>query len=158
MILYHSSPVKNLKTLNTSQTLSNNVNIGNYLFATENKLLALMYLIPKGFPIMTNPRKSNPTVVISGKAEEVLSKDKGGSVYVLDDKNFGETPQKSLTDYEKVSRMSVEPIKEIEVMKTISELIESGVSVYFVDDEVFSSLIRNPKQKALIAQLTKFSQ
>lgn len=157
MVLYHSSPVKNLKILNTSPTLSNNVNIGNYLFATENKLLALMYLMPQGFPIMMDSKKNNPTVVIAGNTEEVLSMDHGGSVYVLDDKNFIETPQKGLSDYERVSKVSVKPIREIKVEDTINSLIEAGVSIYFVDDNVFNDLIRNPKQKELITKLNKFS-
>jgi hypothetical protein len=59
-----------------------------------------------------------------------------------------------MKDYTKVS---VKPIREIKVEDTINSLIEAGVSIYFVDDNVFNNLIRNSKQNELITKLNKFS-
>lgn len=138
-------------------TLSHNINIGSFLFATEKKLLALMYLMPKGFPVMMNPEKKFPHIVVAGDADEVLSKDFGGSIYVLNDESFFTTPQEGLSDYEKVSKDTVTPVKEIEINSAIESLIEAGVSLYFVNNEVFNNLIGNPEQKEIISNLKKFN-
>lgn len=65
MTLYHASNIKDLDVITPQPTKSNNVLIGDFVFATENKLLAIMYLANKGIAVMMNPEKDNPTIIIS---------------------------------------------------------------------------------------------
>ncbi len=64
MELYHASPIKNLKLIKPQKTISHNKYIGDFVFATKYKKLALMYMLPKGFPILMNAQSKNPYVVI----------------------------------------------------------------------------------------------
>src|SRR5437870_4294905 len=109
MILYHASQKKNLKVIKPQPTLSNNKLIGNYVFATANKILAIMYLVPKGIAILVEPNGLNPNIVICSDIEEFKKKDIGGVIYELPSETFIKTPQKGLTDYEMVSKKGVKP-------------------------------------------------
>ncbi len=157
MNLYHSSPIKNLKTIKPQHTLSNNKYIGDFVFATKDKKLSLMYMLPKGFPILMNSKPSSPYVVICGKAEDVVQKDNGGALYILPSETFHKTPQKELNEYEMVSRDSVSPIDEIDYANVLNALNIEGISIYFVDDAVFSNLIDNPEQDNIVKHLERFS-
>ena len=157
MNLYHSSPIKNLKKINPQRTLSNNKYIGDFVFATKDKRLSLMYMLPKGFPILMNSKSSSPYVVICGEVEDVIQKDKGGALYILPSKTFHKTPQKELIEYEMVSRDSVAPIDEIDYANVLNALNIEGISIYFVDDTVFSNLIDNPEQDNIVKHLKRFS-
>ncbi len=157
MNLYHSSPIKNLKTIKPQSTLSNNKYIGDFVFATKDRKLSLMYMLPKGFPVLMNSKSSNPYVVIRGEAEDVIQKDKGGALYVLPSETFHETPQKELSEFEKVSKDSVTPIDEIDYASIIDALNMEKISIYFVNDTVFSNLIANPQQDNLVKKLKRYS-
>jgi hypothetical protein len=138
------------------RTLSHDKYIGDFVFATENKRLALMYLAPKGFSTLMNPKLPNPNIVVCGEAENVIKKDKGGSLYVLDGKSFRETPQEGLSDYEMVSLKPVVPLEEIDYPGVINALLEEGISVYFTDESTFNSLILNDRQENMIKRLPKY--
>ncbi len=157
MNIYHSSPIKNLKIIKPQRTLSKNKYIGDFVFATKDKKLSLMYMLPKGFPILMNSKSSSPYVVICGETEDVIQKDKGGALYVLPSKTFHKTPQKELSEFEMVSKDPVAPIDEIDYENVMSALNIEGISIYFVDDTVFSNLIANPKQNNIVKSLKRYS-
>ena len=72
MKLYHASPIKNLKLIKPQKTISHDKYIGDFVFATKYKKLALMYMLPKGFPILMNVKSKNPYVVICADAKKSL--------------------------------------------------------------------------------------
>lgn len=153
MILYHASSNKNLKLITPQPTMSNDVLIGNYVFATEYLLLAIMYLANKGVPVMMNPEKDNPTIVISANEKDYINNDIGGAIYELDGEHFKETPQEDLSDFEKVSTTPIKPMSCTDYASSLKAMQDFGIKIYFVDEEQFKNLINNPKQKELITFL-----
>ncbi len=156
MTLYHASPLSRLPIITPQPTLSRDKYIGDFVFATKNKRLALMYLVPKGFATLMNSQLSNPNIVICGKVKDVIKKDKGGSLYWLSDEYFQDTPQAGLSEYEMVSEKPVIPFKEVSYENTIETLINGGISIYFTNESTFNSLLVNDKQQELIQKLPKY--
>lgn len=152
MTLYHASQQKNLKLLLPQPTKSNNKYIGDYLFATKNFNLALMYLTPKGIPILMEPY-NDPNIVICSDVKSFKNLDNGGAIYSIHNKYFMQTPQKNLSSYEMVSTTAVKPLKLKIFDSVLDAFIIADIKVRFVNSNQFKKLIRNPKQKELISNL-----
>lgn len=157
MKLYHASPIKNLKLIKPQKTISHNKYIGDFVFATKYKKLALMYMLPKGFPILMNAQLKNPYVVICASVEEILKRDRGGALYILPDSLFRQTPQFELNEYEMVSEDSIIPLGEEDYDCVIKELVRENINIYFADSDTFNKLILNPKQDTMVQALDKYS-
>ncbi len=156
MKLYHASPIKNLKLIKPQRTISHNKYTGDFVFATKYKKLALMYMLPKGFPILMNAKLKNPYIVICANVEEILQSDKGGALYILPDNLFHQTPQKGLNEYEMVSKDPVTPLFEEDYDCVIDQLIKENITIYFVDNDIFNKLLLNPKQDTMVQALDKY--
>lgn len=157
MILYHASSNKNLKQITPQPTKSNDILIGSYVFATENLLLATMYLANKGVAVMMNPEKENPTIVICSDSDSYIKNDVGGAIYELSSNSFKDTPQKDLSEFEKVSEIPVEPINFTAYSSSLDAIQKAGIKIYFVDEVQFNNLINNPKQKEIISKLSSYN-
>lgn len=153
MVLYHASQSKQLKVILPKRTLSNDKYIGDYVFATANRALAAMYLVPKGFAILMNIDMRVPTLVICGDEQELKKHDKGGAIYELLPDTFIDTPQQGLELYEKVSKKPVTPLKTKLYDSIFDAFREQEVKVKFVGETTFKELIESPNQKSLIQEL-----
>ena len=142
-MLYHASPLKHLALLEPKPTLSNNKNIGDYLFATPNKIMAMMYLVPLGVPTLMNPDAEKPNIVIYSNKDEFKKVDKGGAIYELEGKGFTETPQKDLSQYEKVSKRLVKPISKTVYDSSLQAMSSTGIKIMFVTEKKFKELSGN---------------
>ncbi len=150
--LYHASQQKKLKVLSPQPTKSHNKYIGDYLFATKNFTLALMYLTPKGISILMEPNDDS-NIIICSNEKSFTKIDKGGAIYSLPADKFMDSPQKDISDYEMVSTAKVEPIKVKIYDSVLVALMSAGIKVRFVNPSLFKDLIGNPTQKELIATL-----
>lgn len=153
MPLYHASTNKSLQIISPQPTLSNNQYIGDYVFATANRTLAIMYLVPKGIPTLMDPDNQTPTIVISSDPAYFKTRDKGGAIYGLPSESFTATPQKGLSDYEMASKVPVKPIRKIPYKSALNALLSAGIKVVFVNTNMFHHLICHPEQKAIMRQL-----
>jgi len=156
MRLYHSSQKKNLILLTPQRTISHDKYIGDYVFATYDKKLAVMYLATKGVAVLMNSKMSN--IVICSDKKEYLNKDKGGAVYEIEDGHFVDTPQNGLSEYEKVSTKPVKPLKKTIYASSIKAFLTFGIKIYFVDQKTFNSLIFNPNQAEIIETLMPYKR
>jgi len=156
MRIYHSSHHKNLKIISPQRTLSHDKYIGDFVFATYNKKLAVMYLATKGVGILMNPKKSDMTIVICANEKEYLINDRGGAIYELTDDEFFVSPQSGLGDYERVSKKPVKPQNTTLYDSSVTAFLNHGIKIYFVDEEMFNILVLNPKQSEIIRTLTPY--
>lgn len=138
-------------------TVSNDAYIGDYVFATANKKMALMYLVPRGVPTLMNPDDHQPTIVICSDQTSFTVNDAGGAIYELSSESFTATPQEALNNYEMVSTRPVKPIRKQIHDSTLAALLSAGIKVKFVDTTMFDKLIRHPQQKELIDALEDYS-
>jgi len=154
--LYHASDNKRLKLLQPQKTLSDDKYIGDYVFATTNKLLALMYLANRGTATLMNPLEPNPNIVICAGQSDYIKKDKGGAIYEVSNDFFEKSPQFGLTAYEMVSTKPTKIIKKTLFNKSIEALISNGIEVRFTDIRTFNNLIGNKNQLELINKIRQY--
>lgn len=156
MALYHASRKKKIPIIKPQRTLSNNKYIGDFVFATTNRKLAVMYLTPKGFPTLMNPSEKNANIVICAQEKEFIEYDQGGAIYELPVESFNPSPQKGLSEYEMVSQQPVRPLNEVDFNSAITALISAGVTIRFTDEATFKTLIRHPRQEEMIKNLNRY--
>src|SRR4051812_29088282 len=73
-VLYHASTNSELTVLEPQRTLSKDKYIGDFVFATKDKLLAVMYLIPKGYGSIMDTKSKPPKILICANESEIKSK------------------------------------------------------------------------------------
>ncbi|MDZ7786261.1 MAG: hypothetical protein U5L95_04030 [Candidatus Saccharibacteria bacterium] len=152
MNLYHASGQKNLSELTPQPTKSNDEYIGDYVFATKNYKMALMYLVPKGLPTLMSP-ENEPNIVICSTPQAFKEKDKGGAIYTVPADNFQPTPQGALSNYEMVSQKPVKPTSKDTYQSVFTALHRADIKIRFVSYATFNKLLRHPRQKQLITEL-----
>jgi hypothetical protein len=156
-ILYHASTNKDLGVINPKRTLSKDKYIGDFVFATADKVLAIMYLATRGYATLMNSKDTQPNIVVCADQSRYQADDKGGAIYELPEESFIDTPQKELNGYEFVSVKPVKPLSKSVYEKSLYAMNEAGIIIRFVDEQTFSSLIGNPKQAELINNLPIFN-
>lgn len=156
--LYHASPQTDLTEIAPQPTLSRDVYIGDFVFATADKKLAIMYLAPKGFPVLLNSQAKVPRIIACTDPSHYKSKDKGGAIYELPDNSFQPSPQAGLEDYEFVSSVGVVPQAKSVYRTSLSAMKDAGIAVYFVDRKVFDSMLHEKNEAAVVAQLSPYNE
>lgn len=154
--LYHASENKRLKLLQPQRTLSNDKYIGDFVFATSNYGLAIMYLATRGQATLINPSRSKPNIIICSNEESYLKKDKGGAIYEVSAREFIQSPQTGLTDYEMVSTKPVDVISKTIFDSSIKAMLYNGIEIRFTDKLTFDRLIGNKNQADLIQEIKLF--
>lgn len=155
-VLYHASPDKNLEIIEPKKTLSKDVYIGDYVFATSDKKLAVMYLATRGNYTYMEPRGNEPFIVICAKPKEYLVHDEGGAIYILSSDTFEKTPQIELKDFEMVSSVSVKPTKKETYNNSIEAMRRNGITIYFVSQPKFDELIKAKDKNNALALVKPF--
>lgn len=156
MLLYHASQHRYLKLLKPQKTLGLNKYIGDYVFATSDKIMAIMYLVPHGFPALMYPAKPNANLVICATAEDFKAQDRGGAIYKLSSQSFKRTPQEGMSDFEMVSEETVRPVAKTMYKSTLKTFAMENIAIRFVDEATFKKLINNPRQSEIIEQITQY--
>ena len=133
--LYHASPKKHLTEIQTKRTLSRDLYIGDFVFATSDVRLAAMYLATKGNAILVNVKTKKPTIVICNNAKDYLLNDKGGAIYRVPGNTFIKSPQEGLEDSEMVSEVGVTPIDTQVYLSSLDAMKEMGITIYFVNEK-----------------------
>ena len=155
-VLYHTSTNKDLEVIEPQRTLSSNVYIGDYVFATSNHKLAAMYLVARGTPILLNIKTAMPHLIICANPEEYRIRDRGGAIYTIPAESFHKTPQKGLEDSGLVSEVAITPISKKVYETSIEALREEGVEIYFVSKEQFDEIVNKKNEAEIIARLTAY--
>lgn len=142
MKLYHASPIKNLKIIEPQRTLSKDLYIGDFVFATPSKAMAAMYLAPKAAgTILINAFNSEPYAIVNSNPEDFKKVDTGGSIYVVDSELFETSPQVGLEETELVSKLAVKPVAE-EYYKTSLEAMQKfSVKLFFAEGKLFEDIM-----------------
>lgn len=154
--LYHASPKKNLTEIRPKKTLSRDVYIGDFVFATSDVRLAAMYLATKGNAILLNVKTKIPTIVICNDPTDYLQNDKGGAIYKVPAKTFKKSPQEGLEDSEMVSSVAVAPLEKRVYTSSLDAMKKMGITVYFVNKEVFNIIVEAKDENKIISNLKPY--
>jgi len=155
-LLYHASTNKNLTLIKPQKTLSKDRYIGDYVFATSDKKIAVMYLVTKGTPILMNVKSGAPRIIICAEPDEYIEHDKGGAIYEVPSDNFMKTPQEGLEESELVCKVAVRPVSKKVFATSISALSDAQVEIYFVTQAQYESIIMNKNEAEIISTLTPY--
>lgn len=139
--LYHGSSQSGLKTIYPKKTLSKDKYIGDFVFASHNKTLAIMYMTVKGYYSLMSPSTSPPYIVICADENEYIEKDREVSIYKLPSGDFEVTPQTELKEHEFVSRQSVTPDSFETYPNALTAFSHNNIDVYFVNKTTFDQIV-----------------
>jgi len=156
-VLYHASPDKNLIVIRPQKTLSRNIYIGDYVFATSDIKLAAMYLATKGNATLMNIEAEIPYIVICNNPKDYIKKDRGGAIYTLPSTTFKKTPQAGLEKSELVSRVAVKPIDRKVYKLSIDVMKKMGIVIYFVHKDTFDNLVQAKDENKILTLLRPFT-
>lgn len=138
--VYHSSTRVDLKVINPKKTLSQDRHIGDYVFATEDKIYALMYLVPRGLVARMGKDIVPPRVVVCASQNIYKKLDGPCALYELPASNFKSTPQEFLLGTELASKKpSIVLGKEIFNSSQLA-FKKYGIRLYCVQDDVFNAI------------------
>lgn len=136
--------------------MSRDVYIGDFVFATSDIRLAAMYLATKGIAILMNVKSAKPIIVICSKTEDYLLSDTSGAIYTVSIKTFRKSPQAGLEDSEMVSDVGVIPIDKQVYSSSIDAMKEMGITIYFVNQQVFNRLIKAKDESKILSKLEPY--
>ncbi|MEP7162284.1 MAG: S8 family serine peptidase [Candidatus Moraniibacteriota bacterium] len=141
-VLYLAAQTPNISELVPRQGNYRDENEGAVIFSTPDKALASAFLVEgHGDHWMKIGFYGDiPYVVIKSDREEFIKKDKGGFMYTVSSDTFDFDPNKGMGEREWVSKVSVKPLSEKHFESALDAMIENGVQVYFVDENIFEAI------------------
>lgn len=139
--LYHGSSRSDLKVIYPKKTLSKDKYIGDFVFASHDKILAIMYMTVKGFYSLMSTDTTPPYIVICADENEYKQKDREVSIYNLPSDSFEESPQEELKEYEFVSHQQVVPESFETYPNALTAFNQNNIDVYFVNKQVFDQIV-----------------
>lgn len=149
-ILYHASPNGEIDELEPRKESVRDEKEGPVVFATPNKAVATFFLI-KSTDRWVNSGKHNgiPYVVIRENREHFIKTDKGGTIYELPSEGFTCEPHKGLKSDEWTHQGKVKPTGKTTVPSALDAMVDTGVQVYFVDQETFDRIQADKKEHGM---------
>lgn len=129
-----------MDVIKPQKTLSKDIYIGDYVFATSNKVLAAMYLTTRGVPTIMHYEYERPVIMIMASSEEYAKGDIGGAIYTVPAESFTNTPQAGLEDSEFVSSVEVMPISKKIYNSSIEAIKSMGITINFISKDYFNEL------------------
>lgn len=134
--LYHATPIAGLETLEPRARSVRDSVEGPVVFATPDKAYATVFLFQNDGR-WTQHGKINriPYILIAQDREEFIQGDHGGFIYELSPDGFKSDPNKGMGGDEWTHQGEVQPLVTEKHPSALDAMLESGVQVYFVDQE-----------------------
>ena len=105
---------------------------------------------------MANQTDKKPVLVICNSPEEYISADEGGAIYTVPIDTFMKSPQEGLEDSELVSDVEVTPIYKQIYATSLEAMKERGITIYFVNSQIFNKIIKAKDEQKIISTLKAF--
>ncbi|MGI6423525.1 MAG: hypothetical protein ACOX0X_02845 [Candidatus Dojkabacteria bacterium] len=145
--LYHASSNKNIEILEPKADSIRDPNEGPVVFASHDKVFVTCFLVPTNdnwTKISRYRSHKHPTIHVMSISDEKRFKelDKGGAIYHMSSKGF--YLDKSKSDIEWTSKVSVRPFKKELYNSGLNAMIENGVIVYFCDRNTLLKIKEEP--------------
>jgi hypothetical protein len=144
--LYHASPKCSLKKIEPrNETAPEGFDNGPVVFATDDFAFATQFLVPHDDSWANGGAIGGiPFFVISNR-NKFITKDNGGSIYLVSSKKFTKFNKK-----EYVSEESVETESEVCFSSGLDAMIINGVQVYFVNKGLYKKIQSSPDHGAKV--------
>lgn len=156
--LYHSSKNSDIAKFEPRLGKRRDLNEGAQIFATPSRAMATIFLVETD-DSWTESGVMNgvPYIVISDR-ERFLKEDKGGTIYRLPSDSFESDHTKGLRELEYTSNESVVPVSKENVVSALDAMLESGVKVFFADEDIFKMIkISDGRGEDIIKNLVPYT-
>lgn len=138
--LYHGSQNKNIKVFMPQHKSYRDKNEGAVVFATPDKVLASIFIVPTNDSWTHSGLFGGIHYFVCSDKKRFIELDKGGTIYTLPSDTFECDPERGLGSKEWTSIVEVKPINQENFDSALELMIDMGVQVYFVDDEIFKKI------------------
>lgn len=136
-ILFHASPDTHIKVFEPHKESVRDLDEGPVVFATTDKAVASMFLVPSSDDWVTISRFNKQPVIVVSDRKRFERNDRGGAIYELSADTFTTDPSNGMGDAEWISRTPVIPRRKQVYPSAVNAMLELGVQVYFVDKKTF---------------------
>jgi hypothetical protein len=138
-VLYHGSPNTAIEILEPREESPGHKLPGKYVFATQHKELAAMFLAPKVAPMQMSQFGSQYILIAQCTDQTYKSADQGGAIYELPPITFQQGPT-DMPDIEWFSNTSVKPSNKEAFITSLDAMQKCDVKVYFVDADTYNAI------------------
>lgn len=137
--LYHGSPNR-IEQLEPRTKPHREKEEGKLVYATSELTDAIMFLQRTAMTgqFLVRGEKVVYAIIVSNR-EEFIEKDIGGYLHILPSKTFEPSPYKGMPN-EWVSKDAVQPTEVIKYLSALDTMIENGIQVYFVDQDMLQQI------------------
>jgi hypothetical protein len=154
--LYHASANRSIKKFIPKAEKVRDPLEGPRVFATHDKPLSTIFMAGEGDRTddtwtIKGTFNDVPYMVISDR-ERFTKLDQGGAIYHLPGETFETDPNRGMGLWEWTSDVEVTPVKKEEHESALGVMIEHGVQVYFVDQEIFAAIVASSDHGLSILQ------
>lgn len=136
-VLYHASQKRDIERFELRGERVRDPNEGARIFATPDKRLATIFLVPTDDSWANSGFFGDTPHLIVSDENKFRAMDMGGAIYSLPSDRFETDLTKGLREKEWTSTEEVRPIGKKEYASGLTAMLESGVQVYFVDQETY---------------------
>lgn len=142
-VLYHASPINNLKIIKPNAKTIRDNSEGPVIFTTPDYVYAIQFLVPTDDSWAFGGLYRGVHYMICGNKKRFQKLDKGGTIYFLPTKSFHCDLKKSGREKEWVSNIPVKPIDSIRYESALLAMLAHGVQVYFTNASQYKKIWKN---------------
>ena len=135
-VLYHASPNNNIKMFKPKiGKRPGNFDAGPVVFATDNFAFATHFLVETDSSWTSDGAINGIQYYVACDRDRFMASDKGGAIYTLPSDTFV-----LLKHWEWYSKSPVKPVSKKLFPSGLEAMIQSGVQVFFVDQNTFQQV------------------
>lgn len=135
--LYHASRNRSIDIFEPRAESVRDLNEGPVVFATSDKTLASMFIVPTDDTWTSKGLYSGVHCFVCSDELRFKGLDKGGAIYTLPPDTFDNDPDKGLGTREWTSKLPVRPLRKEVYESGLEVMINKGVQIYFLDQQQF---------------------
>jgi hypothetical protein len=139
-ILYHGSPNANINILEPREESPGHMLPGKYVFATQYKEMAVMFLAPKAGPMQMSQFNDTYVLIACCPEQEFKKTDHGGAIYELPSGSFKNDAPTDMPEIEWFSSEAVRPTRSEVYISCLDAMEQCGIKVYFVDPLTYKKI------------------
>ncbi|MFZ1250452.1 MAG: hypothetical protein WAR37_03360 [Candidatus Microsaccharimonas sp.] len=144
--LYHASPDIDIKVFEPRNEHPRYEGEENLVFATPDKQVAAMFLVPRSIPAVIGKYGNSHAVFVRSDRHTFELHDKPGAIYTLPSETFRTGSEIGMGESEWISREAVRPVKKTIYNSALEALKDNNIKIYFLDEDMFNKVKLNPSK------------
>lgn len=140
LLLYHGSPRGDIEKFEPRVSGGSGEQYGALVYAAPDMATASIFMAKVEGEWSAGRFSGIPYALIPMSRDEFMKNDAGGFIYILPSDTFSFERGRGMGEYEWASKDKVVPIRKIQYSSALEAMLENGVQVYFVDQNIFRGI------------------